>query len=328
VWLEFPSDRELDSIASLVNGFWREVIPDERDRPAAELAVAIRDVPEHRTVAVAVALDGDEMIGTAELIFEGIKGRQQDGWLKYLVVRPDHRRRGIGRALLDAIVDRSRGANRKRLTHVLATSHPAAGAFAASAGATAALIDMQNRLPVAGLDPRMLDDWVVRATERATNYSIVTFDGVCPDEWLGAFARVTVVMNDAPHSQSTPDFDITPQQVRESMEAFARQGNVMWTVCARDDTTGEFVGFTERAFGPHRPWLANQGDTAVHPDHRERGLGRWLKAINALRMLDERPDVTHVDTWNAGVNAAMLSINHAMGFRPVAEWQEWELVVV
>jgi hypothetical protein len=32
-----------------------------------------------------------------------------------------------------------------------------------------------------------------------------------------------------------------------------------------------------------------------------------------------------VETWNAGVNAPMLSINHAMGFGQVARWQEWVL---
>ena len=60
-------------------------------------------------------------------------------------------------------------------------------------------------------------------------------------------------------------------------------------------------------------------------EHRNLGLGRWLKAANALRLLDERPEVTTIETWNAGVNAAMLAINHAMGFQPVAEWQEWTL---
>jgi hypothetical protein len=32
-----------------------------------------------------------------------------------------------------------------------------------------------------------------------------------------------------------------------------------------------------------------------------------------------------VETWNAAVNAPMLSINHEMGFRAVGEWQEWNL---
>ena len=35
--------------------------------------------------------------------------------------------------------------------------------------------------------------------------------------------------------------------------------------------------------------------------------------------------VIPIRTWNAGVTPAMLAINDAMGFRPVAEWQQWTL---
>ncbi|HKY75356.1 MAG TPA: hypothetical protein VJS45_04400, partial [Acidimicrobiia bacterium] len=55
-----------------------------------------------------------------------------------------------------------------------------------------------------------------------------------------------------------------------------------------------------------------------------RGLGRWLKAVNALRLLDERPDVEFIDTWNAGSNEAMLGINVAMGFAPLENWGDWQ----
>lgn len=325
-WLERPSDRDLDAVARIVNQFWREVIPGEPDRPTAELAVAIREVPAHRSVSLAVARDhrGD-IVGAAELTFEGYAGRENAAWLKYLVVDAATRRRGTGRQLLDAVAEQCRSAGRTRLSHVVARAHAAGAAFATSSGAIPALVDVQNRLLVADLDRRTLESWIARADDRAEQYSIVAFDGVCPDEWLEPYTRVVDVMNDAPRSEATEAAVVTADQVRDNMEVFARQGNVMWTACARDDATGEFVGFTELAFGPFRPWLASQGDTAVHPDHRERGIGRWLKAINALRMLDERPEVTAVDTWNAGVNAAMLSINTAMGFRPIAEWQEWEL---
>jgi GNAT superfamily N-acetyltransferase len=54
----------------------------------------------------------------------------------------------------------------------------------------------------------------------------------------------------------------------------------MWWLSARDDATGELVGYTELALSPYRTWLANQGDTAVHPDHRDRGVGRWLRSGN------------------------------------------------
>jgi hypothetical protein len=68
-----------------------------------------------------------------------------------------------------------------------------------------------------------------------------------------------------------------------------------------------------------------QGDTGVEPAHRNLGLGRWIKATTALRLLKDRPTTEVVETWNSGVNAPMLRINDAMGYRPVAEWQEWRL---
>lgn len=324
-WVDDPTDATISAVASLVNEFWREVIAGEPDRPAAELAAELQHTPAHRTAALAVAVDGDDIVGAAELVLEGFAGREHAGWVRYLVVRPDRRRHGIGRALVETVVGRARQHDRSRLTHALPLCHDSSASFARSVGATPGLHDIQSRLRVADLDREMLERWVARAGDRAPDYSLVAFDGVCPPELLEPVARIVDVMNTAPRSETTEDFHISAEHLRQNMEAFADQGNVMWTVCARHDATGEIVGLTELAFGPHRPWLANQGDTVVHPRHRERGLGRWLKAVNALRMLDERPEVTAVDTWNAGVNEPMLSINRAMGFEPIAEWQEYEL---
>jgi GNAT superfamily N-acetyltransferase len=327
-WLDQPTDHDFAAIAGVVNGFWREVLPDEPERPPSELAAAVREQPAHRTVSVAVAVDDGEIVGAAELVLDAIAGRDREGWVKYLVVDPARRSSGVGRALLAAVSDRARTAGRHRLTHAAAVNHAAGMAFAAASGATPALVNVQNRLRVEALDRAMLEAWVQRASQRASGYSLVAFDGDCADEWLEPIAQVTAVMNTAPRSDTTDDFVLTAEQVRENIDAFARQGNVMWWLSARDDATGELIGYTELAFSPYRPWLANQGDTAVHPDHRERGVGRWLKAVNALRLLDERPDVREIETWNADVNAAMLSINHAMGFRRVAEWQAWELDLI
>ena len=57
------------------------------------------------------------------------------------------------------------------------------------------------------------------------------------------------------------------------------------------------------------------------------GLGRWLKASTALRLMSERPDVRFIETWNAGANEPMLAINRAMGFRPACLWRRWDLHV-
>ena len=152
----------------------------------------------------------------------------------------------------------------------------------------------------------------------------MAFDGVCPDELLEAFAAVIPIMNTAPRAPGTEDVAPTPAEVTENMEAHVRQGNESWTICAREDVTRRFVGYTELSFPSRRPWEASQGDTGVDIAHRGLGIGRWLKAQNALRLLEERPNVEYIETRNAGVNEPMISINRTMGFRPVAMWQEWE----
>ena len=65
---------------------------------------------------------------------------------------------------------------------------------------------------------------------------------------------------------------------------------------------------------PSFPDLLQQGDTGVFPEFRGNGLGKWLKAEMALRIMAERAEVTRIRTENASANAPMLAINHAMGF--------------
>ncbi len=82
-------------------------------------------------------------------------------------------------------------------------------------------------------------------------------------------------------------------------------------------------GITELYLPASRPWMAFQGDTGVRPDHRGHGLGAWMKAVNHLRLGQERPDVEWVQTWNAESNEPMLRINRALGFTPVQRFQSW-----
>jgi GNAT superfamily N-acetyltransferase len=321
-WREKPDEKTIASVAEMVSAFEREVIPGEPDTPAAEVAADLFNVPPHRHVSLGVASERGEIVGTVRLVVDDAVGNQDLAEVEYLIVRPDRRRAGIGRALVRGVCERT---ERPRIRAYVPVAHPGGMGLAAAAGATPGIVDRQSRVRVADLDRQMLDGWVRRAQDRAQGYSLVCFDGRCPDDLLEGFALLTRVMNTAPRSAGDQDVLLTPAEVRAFHETLLPRMGWVWTACARHDATAKLVGFTQLLATGARPWLGQQWDTGVDPAHRNLGLGRWLKAANALRLIDERPEVTTIETWNAGVNAAMLAINNAMGFRPVAEWQEWTL---
>src|SRR5438132_6789290 len=134
-WLEAPSDAALAPLASVLSGFWREVIAGEPDFAPAELATEVRELPSHRRVALAVASERANPVGVAELVGDSVEGRQRLAWLRYLVVVAGRRQRGLGRALLDAAIARCRAEGRSRLTGTVPLDHAPGMAFAQASGA-------------------------------------------------------------------------------------------------------------------------------------------------------------------------------------------------
>jgi GNAT superfamily N-acetyltransferase len=321
-WRENPDEKTIASAAGMVSAFEREVIPGEPDIPAAELAADLHNIPPHRHVSIGLAIEGRETVGTVRLVLDDTAGNQDLAEVEYLIVRPDRRGAGIGSALVHAVCERTK---RPRIRAYVPVGHAGGMGLAAAMGATPGIVERQSRVRVADVDRQVLEAWIRGAGDRAQGYSLVCFDGRCPDELLEGFAVLTRVMNTAPHSAGDEEVLPTPSEIQADHQALSRRMGWVWTACVRHDPTSKLVGFTQLVATRARPWLGQQWDTGVDPAHRNLGLGRWLKAANALRLLDERPEVTTIETWNAGINAAMLAINDGIGFRPVAEWQEWTL---
>jgi len=59
-------------------------------------------------------------------------------------------------------------------------------------------------------------------------------------------------------------------------------------------------------------------------EHRGHGLGLRLKAANALRLMDELPEVSSIRTWNAASNAYMLAVNRRLGYAVDGYSREWQ----
>jgi mycothiol synthase len=117
---------------------------------------------------------------------------------------------------------------------------------------------------------------------------------------------------------------VTTDQMREW---FARQdlrGQRQHTVIARDPG-GVIVGLTDTDWAPYRATIIHQQLTAVRPEARGRGLGKWVKAAMLLHLREIYPDAKWVATDNAGSNAPMLKINRELGFKPFLMGTEYQM---
>lgn len=313
------SDAEVRRVWELLNAVEREALPDEEPFPFEEHLSYERNraatVVSHEWVA---EVDG-EVVGEAWSEWEDVPDNRHLAW-GGVTVRADHRRQGLGSRLLLEILRVSEADGRTVVGFDSRPGIPAGEAFVTSIGAERKIVGHRNGLWIRDLDIAMLNQWVDKAKERAHEYSLIRFDGPCPDEYAERFAALQNVMNTAPRDDlDMEDEVLTVERLRDREEAWARRKLESTTFVAVHEPTGEFAGYTELTFPPTWPTRSYQNDTGVDPAHRDKGLGRWLKAANLLAVIDERPQIERILTWNAGSNDPMLHINHALGFRLVEE---------
>ena len=320
------SDSDLAGLHALEVALEREALPGE---PVAPLAHAIAEYRHERPFVVRQAWvirqagQTGDIVAWAYVSYVDVPENRNHAHV-WVAVHPEVRGLGLGSTLMARIVE----AARRWGCNVLDFEARVGGSgepFLRSIGAERRLIERRSRCRTADIDRDLLEGWVRRAGERAAGYSLVAWDGPCPDELLDAFVALRDVMNTAPlESFEWDDEHFTAEHWRAIEATMEARGFDTWQVCARHDDSGELDGYTELTLPKLWPGASWQEDTGVWPKHRDRGLGRWLKAVNALRLLDERPEVEFIDTWNAGSNEAMLGINVAMGFRPLENWGDWQ----
>ncbi len=133
------------------------------------------------------------------------------------------------------------------------------------------------------------------------------------------------LMNTAPReSLAFDDFSMTPEKWRDIEAKDLAQGNHLAAYVAVHRPTGDWVGLSELLYQEGHPEQGQQGETAVDPVHRNKGLGRWLKAAMLERYIQDHPDVVRIDTENARSNEPMLNINYEMGYKPLRQEAAWQ----
>jgi GNAT superfamily N-acetyltransferase len=243
-----------------------------------------------------------------------------------LLVAPGYRRRGIGTALLRHAAIRAAEHGRTELTDD-AREGSAGEAFAVAAGADRGVTEIRRVLDVASVPAGRLDALRDQAEAASAGYSIVTYLGRCPDEYLGGVAAVLNAMADAPHNPGEEPEHHDAERFRDGENLDDIQQTRGYSVLAVCDQTAEVAGMTRIVVDPNRPAWGFQQLTAVRREHRGHRLGLRVKVAMMDWLAQAEPQVEHVITGNAASNSHMIGINADLGYRVFDRWPSWQLQV-
>ncbi|MER6360307.1 GNAT family N-acetyltransferase [Kitasatospora sp. NPDC001527] len=257
-----------------------------------------------------LAADGEgNPVGTASLRLLTDPGQAH---LAELAVRvhPVERRGGVGSRLVEAALATARSEGRRAVV-APAEGGTAGEAFLLARGFRKALTLRHARLDLATAGGGGA------AEEAGGGYRLVAWDGTVPDGFAASYAAARRAMDDMPMGEvdhGTVTWDV--ERLRAVARAVAERGEHLLTVAALAVADGTIAGFSELVVPADGLGDGLHYGTAVLPEHRGHGLARRMKAEAIRRTRGRHPELAGLVTDTAEENAAMRSVNQALGYRP------------
>ena len=267
----------------------------------------------------AVAPDGT-VLGIG--LYGGELERNLDlAWINLFVPEPA-RRQGADVALMARAREIAAADGRGRISAQLSAAI-GPDAFARQLGGRNLGTVLGAVLDLSTIDHDRYAAWAEPSAHNA-GYELVRWSDRCPEELAKSYCAAQDAMHDQPAGEFVYEFARTEVgQMRADEEHLTRHG-AEHHVLAAIDGAGQVAGFAEFVIYPDEPEAVDIWSTGVARDHRGHGLGLRLKAAASLWMRELHPAARWVDTANHEGNAAMLQVNHTLGYRPTEHWYSFE----
>jgi GNAT superfamily N-acetyltransferase len=316
-------EAELNALQAQYVEAQRAEVPDARVFSRAESATMLRRPPGPAFYDAFAAFDGetspDRMRGQV-----WVTGSTTDNLHQAFLwawVPPRYARRGIGSTLVRHAEAHLRQ-QRDRRTAVTVTWLGRDGQsgykqFAERLGYRLNNVEVERRQPLP-LPEETLRRLEAEAATHMGGYRLQTVVGPVPAElaqpFCDAYNQLHVEM---PHGElEVEEGRRTPAELAAQDEELLESGRTRVMVLAWDEND-TVVAYTCAATSPpdRDEASVDQWSTLVLPAHRGHRLGLAVKCALTRTLQERFPDRTFVRTQNAEVNAPMVAINEALGFR-------------
>ena len=288
--------------------------------------------------------DADGVVGLATVIMP-TTGNDHAAFVEVLV-HPEHRRRGAGRALLAEGERLAREAG--RATVISSTEHrgeptadeagvlvPPTGSgriraadpgavFAAAHGFALGQAERYSVLELPAEADR-LEHLHAKAARAGTAYRTVRWRDRVPDELLDEFALLETRMTTTPRTarstsarRSGPPSGCAPTSSRSPRRTTAP----WWSRCSTSLPGTSSASRWSSTSSTRRAGLPGEHHRAARAPGAPPGDADQVRARGVAAT--ERPGARRVHAWNAEENGHMLAINVALGFRPTGVAGMWQ----
>jgi GNAT superfamily N-acetyltransferase len=299
-------------------------------RELGELAAQLRATPVGERFCAVAGYDGERVVATGLLelpLMDNLSTAQVE-----VTARPGDRRQGHGSRVLDHLVELAAQEGRTVLQTEVSWNHTDApdgrgtpGAdFARRHGFELSLVDVKRGLPLP-VPAEHLDRLAREAEDHHAGYVLRDWEGPVPEELL---AELGVLMGSLAREAPVGDLEIEAEvfdatRIRAEEDVLVAAGRRKHTTVAVA-VDGTLAAYTELVVSDHDPVHAFQWGTLVRPGDRGHRLGLAVKVRNLVRLQAAEPGRSMVVTWNAEVNAPMVAVNDALGFRPIGRLGEFQ----
>jgi GNAT superfamily N-acetyltransferase len=279
---------------------------------------ALPEVDPDNEVTLLGAYAGDAMVGSG-VAFLPLKDNTHLGAVE-VYVPPDHRRQGVGGALLARAEEIVVAGGRTTLladVRVPLEEDSDDSRWAEGRGYAVANVDTVKVVDLAA-SADLLPGLEAQAAERLGDYRLVWWTDPAPEEHLASLAAaMSRFLEEIPLGDLDLEPEVwTPERLRQREDRRAAQHREELTVVAVAPS-GEVAGYTDLVIAPHAPRVASIGDTLVLPDHRGHRLGLAMKVLLHQQARALYPGAELIATGNATTNTFMNAVNEQLGYRPV-----------